>query len=104
MTGQKLKIILGFLNSSLSEYYFSTLGTTTGMGTVRWKKYTIEQLPITQMSDNDAHDFEKLVDSRIGAKLPLAADIDREINECIGKLLGLDAGEFRFIEDFRSSR
>ncbi|WP_158275734.1 Eco57I restriction-modification methylase domain-containing protein [Bifidobacterium catulorum] len=104
MTGQKLKIILGFLNSSLSEYYFSTLGTTTGMGTVRWKKYTIEQLPITQMSDNDAHDFEKLVDSRIGAKLPLAADIDREINECISKLLGLDAGEFRFIEDFRSSR
>ncbi|WP_163199788.1 MULTISPECIES: Eco57I restriction-modification methylase domain-containing protein [Bifidobacterium] len=104
MTGQKLKMILGFLNSSLSEYYFSTLGTTTGMGTVRWKKYTIEQLPITRMSGNDIRDFDELVDSRIHAEHPVAASIDKEINEYIGELLGLTVDELRFIECFRSSR
>ena len=28
----------------LSEYLFSKIGTTTGVGTVRWKKFKIEQL------------------------------------------------------------
>lgn len=33
MTGENLNCILLFLNSSLSEYYFSTFVTTTGVGT-----------------------------------------------------------------------
>ncbi len=52
LTGKSLLYLLGYLNSRLSEYIFSQIGTTTGVGTIRWKKYTIEQLkvPIIPMS------------------------------------------------------
>ena len=43
MTGEHLVYLLVYLNSPLSAYLFSKLGTTTGAGTTRWKKYKIEQ-------------------------------------------------------------
>src|SRR5690606_39135617 len=46
MTGKSLLYLLGFLNSKVSEYFFSKIGSTTGVGTVRWKKFTIEQLHV----------------------------------------------------------
>ena len=45
MTGEHLDYLLCFLNSALSEYLFSKIGTTTGVGTVRWKKFKIETQP-----------------------------------------------------------
>lgn len=44
MTGENLNYLLLFLNSSLSEYYFSTFGTTTGVGTLRWKNSNLNNL------------------------------------------------------------
>ena len=41
MTGEHLQYLLLFLNSRLSKYFFSKLGTTTGAGTVRWKKFKL---------------------------------------------------------------
>lgn len=35
LSGDKLTLLLAFLNCSVSEYMFSTIGTTTGVGTVR---------------------------------------------------------------------
>ena len=32
---------------------FSTIGTTTGVGTVRWKKFKIEQLYVPRIIDDD---------------------------------------------------
>ena len=46
MTGEHLEYLLCFLNSALSEYLFSKIGTTTGVGTVRWKKYKIESIVV----------------------------------------------------------
>ena len=46
MTGSHLHLLLAFLNCKLSEYLFSKIGTTTGVGTVRWKKFKIEKLPV----------------------------------------------------------
>ena len=34
----------------MSEWLFSKVGTTTGVGTIRWKKYTIEQLIVAKLS------------------------------------------------------
>ena len=42
MTGEHLVYLLVYLNSPLSAYLFSKLGTTTGAGTTRWKKYEVE--------------------------------------------------------------
>ena len=46
MTGEHLPYLLAFLNSTLSKYFFAKLGTTTGVGTVRWKKYKLEEFSI----------------------------------------------------------
>ena len=47
MTGEKLYDIVGILNSPIYKWYFThCIGTTSGVGTNRWLKYTIENLPI----------------------------------------------------------
>ena len=46
MTGDHLIYLMHFLNSSLSKYFFAQLGTTTGVGTTRWKKFKLELFPI----------------------------------------------------------
>ena len=51
MTGNHILHILGLLNSKLITWYFKNcLGTTSGVGTNRWLKYTIEQIPIAPVS------------------------------------------------------
>lgn len=61
MTGEKLKYLLAILNSKLSEWYFNLIGTTTGMGTNRWKKYKIELMPILPPSESEEQEIETLV-------------------------------------------
>jgi len=61
MTGNSLLYLVGFLNSKLSEYFFSKIGTTTGVGTVRWKKFTIEQLFVPQLQNSEKQKFENIV-------------------------------------------
>ena len=61
MTGDSLIFLLGYLNSKLSEYFFSKIGTTTGVGTVRWKKFTIEQLPVPNVNLSDKKGFEDII-------------------------------------------
>ena len=51
LSGERLTLLLAFLNCSVSEYMFSTIGTTTGVGTVRWKKFKIEQLYVPRRID-----------------------------------------------------
>ena len=60
MTGNHLKHLLGVLNSKLVTWYFHhCIGTTSGVGTNRWLKYTIEQIPIVKVNKN----LENLVSS-----------------------------------------
>ncbi|MDE0470894.1 MAG: hypothetical protein OXH57_03045, partial [Ekhidna sp.] len=68
MTGDSLKYILGILNSHLSEWYFHLIGTTTGMGTNRWKKYKIEQFPIANAAQADKAALETQVDKMLAVK------------------------------------
>jgi hypothetical protein len=59
MTGEHLIYLLVYLNSPLSEYLFSKLGTTTGAGTLRWKKYKVEQQLVPDISSKDE---QKIID------------------------------------------
>lgn len=53
MTGnERLDYVCVYLNSSLAEYLFSLQGTTTGVGTVRWKKYKLEQLALPRPTED----------------------------------------------------
>lgn len=60
MTGENLKELVAILNSKLALWYFNLITTTSGMGTNRWKKYKIEQIPIPHNLRNKT--LEQLVD------------------------------------------
>ena len=51
MTGNYIVHLLGLLNSKLITWYFrNCIGTTSGVGTNRWLKYTIERIPMLSYS------------------------------------------------------
>ena len=51
MTGKHILHLLGLLNSRLITWYFRhCIGTTSGVGTNRWLKYTIEQIPMAPVN------------------------------------------------------
>jgi hypothetical protein len=102
MTGEKLKFLLAILNSKISEWYFNLIGTTTGMGTSRWKKYKIELLPIREPDQNTENNIVELVDRIIQRKkTDPAADttaLEREIDVLVYGLYGLSAEEVAIVE------
>ena len=102
MTGEKLKYLLGILNSKLSEWYFNQISTTTGMGTNRWKKYKIELLPIKELRDIEELSLEKLVDQILTAKkIDTKADttsLEKAIDQLVYQLYGLTEEEIKIVE------
>jgi len=102
MTGEKLKFLLAILNSKVSEWYFNLIGTTTGMGTNRWKKYKIELLPIKIPSLEQEKEIEILVNQILATKKqnPSAdtTDIENQIDQLVYQLYGLTEEEIKIIE------
>ncbi len=99
MTGNSLLYLLGILNSKLSEYLFSKIGTTTGVGTVRWKKFTIEQLPVPFFKVEDRKVIEQMVRRIVENSDNFNfKDIENEINHKIYELLDFTIDEINFIE------
>ena len=103
MTGEKLKYLLAILNSKVSEWYFLQIGTTTGMGTNRWKKYKIELLPIKVVSNEVESQIETLVNLIIEKKnanpLSDTSDIEFEIDKIVYEIYGLSNEEIEIIEN-----
>ena len=98
MTGDHLKYLLCFLNSSLSEYFFAKIGTTTGMGTLRWKKYLIETLPVPVVDNETMNQLECIIDSMI-AEPEKRANYIENINSVIYSIFDFSAEEIAFIEN-----
>ena len=83
MTGENLKHILGQLNSKLITWYIhKCLGARSGVGTNRWLKYTIEQLPLALFSQP----FSELIDDNSLQK-------DDSIDVAVCNLFGLNQDE-----------
>ena len=56
MTGDNLPYLLAFLNSRVILWYFKRcLGSSSGVGTNRWLKFTIEKLPIPEVCTSLAY-------------------------------------------------
>ncbi len=102
MTGESLKYLLAFLNSKLSEWYFSKISVTTGQGTVLWKKYKLELLPIPNIDTTAQEPFIALVDKIMGLKKidPKAdtAELEAQIDAMVYALYGLSDEEIKTIE------
>lgn len=94
LTGEHLHHILGMLNSKLLHWYFTTcLGTSSGVGTNRWLKYTIEQLPLVPYLDDT---LSQLVIERLSPETEIDKCEER-IDSLICELYGLSLDEMSFI-------
>ena len=97
MKGTDIEYLLCALNSSISEWMFSKVGTTTGVGTVRWKKYTIEQLlvgkPSVPMMNKYIASFEKLKKQQISTE-----EFEMFCDKFMFELYGLTEEEISFIQ------
>ena len=98
MTGKHLKYLLCFLNSTLSEYYFAKIGTTTGMGTLRWKKYIIETLPVPKTNDTTIAEFESLIDTMFSDNKNFDYYVE-SINKKVYSIFNFSREEVAFIEE-----
>ena len=103
MTGEKLKYMLAILNSKISKWYFKQIGTTTGMGTNRWKKYKVELLPIKEANSIFESKIEKLVNEILSLKSQDSkADtqaLEQEIDVMVYELYGLTVEEIAIVEN-----
>lgn len=93
MTGNQLEYLVCFLNSYLSEYLFSKIATTTGVGTAQWSKFTIEQLCIPFVTKEQESDFVSLL-----SKLKASKITEADINFRIYEICDLTLEEIAFIE------
>lgn len=100
LTGESLFYLLGFLNSKLSEYVFSQIGTTTGVGTVRWKKFTIERLQVPKISESKEAEYSRIISQIIEKQLrnQYCTDLSALIDEMIYDEFDLSREEIEFIE------
>ncbi|WP_407522998.1 TaqI-like C-terminal specificity domain-containing protein [Lacibacter sp. MH-610] len=102
MTGEKLKFLLAILNSKVSEWYFNLIGTTTGMGTNRWKKYKIELLPIKIATQKQENEIEVLVNQILAIKKQNPStnttDIENQIDNLVYQLYDLTEDEIKIVE------
>ena len=103
LSGNQLLVLLSFLNCSVSEYLFSKIGTTTGVGTVRWKKFKIEELLIPNSLPTPKVDYirnicEQIVKFKESAKDTY--DLENELNNYIYDIYRLDDEEIAFIESY----
>ena len=91
LTGEHVLHILGLLNSKLITWYFKhCIGTTSGVGTNRWLKYTIEQIPISEPNMQ----IEQLV-SRIISQYDSL--LDTQLDKMVCNQYGLSDTEIGFI-------
>ncbi|TXF77784.1 Eco57I restriction-modification methylase domain-containing protein [Chryseobacterium sp.] len=100
MTGKSLIYLLGYLNSKLSEYLFSKLGTTTGVGTVRWKKFTIEQLLVPKLDLEEQLSLENVALEIIKAAKHTRETglLEKKFDNILYKCLEFTDEEISFIE------
>ena len=100
LSGEQLPYLLAFLNCNVSEYIFSLIGTTTGVGTVRWKKYKILELPVPKKLQKEQYDAivtlcNKIINTQDGS-IESTPDIEK-LNEIINNVYGLSDEEVLFI-------
>lgn len=99
MVGADLPYLLCVLNSPVSEWFFSKVGTTTGVGTVRWKKYTIQELLLPNISQENRAAFKTHVEGFLSGRTS-KDDLVSQANSIIYGLIGLTDEETRYVENF----
>ena len=102
MTGESLKYLCALLNSALTRWFLNQIAPTSGMGTLRWKKVYVEDIPIPKLSAAKQRPFVRLVERILEAKAadPDAntSDMEAQIDRLVYDLYGLTEGEATAVE------
>ncbi|MBR4749389.1 MAG: Eco57I restriction-modification methylase domain-containing protein [Abditibacteriota bacterium] len=95
-----VKYMACFLNSKVSEYYFSKDAPSSGQGTTQWKKYKIIELPVPKITKEQAEHFDDLYDKAeaAGQDTTLLEQAEAEINKAVYGLFDFTEEEIEFIE------
>lgn len=96
MVGKEIMSLYAFLNSSAAEWYFSKLGPRTGEGTIRWKKYTVEQIYAPHITGSCLLEIEELIKTH-------SSNLADKINYCFYKLYGFSLTEIQYLDDYFSA-
>jgi len=72
IAGENLKYLLALLNSKTVFWYFDLICAESGVGTNRWKKTYVNQLPIPKITKEEQKPFINLVNSIIDSKEKIA--------------------------------
>ena len=127
IAGENLKYLLSLLNSKVVFWYFDLICAESGVGTNRWKKTYVNQLPIPNITKEEQKPFINLVNIIIGSKEKIAKynkhfeslnavdkieikeEIEKleslvkesvdEIDSMVYKLYGLSSDEVKIIEN-----
>ena len=99
MVGSDLPYLLCVLNSPLSEWFFSKVGTTTGVGTVRWKKYTIQELLIPSVNVKLRQLFQQIVEKYVIGNIT-SEQLSKYSNKILYEVVELIDEEIEFVENF----
>ena len=100
ISGQSIKYLCALFNSKLITWFMHNTALNSGMGTTRWVMFTVERLPIPQISPTEQRPSIRLVDSILTAKA--AADTTKqeaEIDQLVYKLYGLTTEEIQIVEN-----
>ena len=93
LTGEHILHLLGLLNSKLITWYFRhCIGTTSGVGTNRWLKYTIEQIPMAPTNSN-------LEEMSLSISAFYDQNHNKEIDLLVCRLYNLNKEEVAYIVD-----
>ena len=100
MVGEQIKYLLAVLNSKLIHWYFTTCtGTTSGVGTNRWLKYTVETIPVPRALPDAVEEIMLYVDSLLAAKKDGVdtLSIENTLDRLVLNVYGLSEEEQAFI-------
>ena len=102
ISGQSIKYLCALFNSKLITWFMHNTALNSGMGTTRWVMFTVERLPIPQISPTEQRPSIRLVDSILTAKAanPKAdtTEQEAEIDRLVYALYDLTAEEISTVE------
>ena len=98
--GQHLEFLCSVLNSSVVSWFMSKQAPRTGTGTVQWKKYAVETIPVPEVSvvdmANCATALKTIVSHLRYGENAAAREIELSLDRMILQFYGLDSNEISF--------
>ena len=102
LVGSPVKYLCAVLNSPLATWFMKNTALTSGMGVTRWKRFTVERIPIPKLTAAEQRPFVRLVDQILEAKAAYpdadTRELESEIDRLVYDLYGLTDEEDTAVE------